>query len=167
MFGIEQTVHLPYGINSYAVLPQLPWLVPESYHMTLSTILLIMIFLILIGVIASWPRSPNQSHLYRYKACVSQEKKGMMNIVEHDTHGATIRLEHHELLLVMALVQEGRESFGCNTESGKAVDQLFSLANILVEEARRRDLKRPGTRQKIHLVAAPAPAAVKSASNAS
>ncbi|MBK6508011.1 MAG: hypothetical protein IPG06_00160 [Haliea sp.] len=147
-------------------MPQLPWLIPESHHMTLSTILLSMIILILIGAIASWPRRPNQSHVYRYQECVSKKEKGMMNIMEHDTHGATIRFEQHELLLVMALVQEGRESFGCNTESGKAVDQLFSLANILVEEARRRDLKRPGTRQKIHLVAAPAPAAVKSASNA-
>jgi hypothetical protein len=65
----------------------------------------------------------------------------------------------------MALVQEGRESFGCNTESGKALDELFSLANILVEEARRSSLKRPVTRQKIHLVAAPEPAPHKAASN--
>lgn len=134
--------------------------------MMLSAFLLIMIFLMLIGVIASWPPRPNQPHVYRNKESVSQEEKGMMNIMEHDTHGATIRLEQHELLLVMALVQEGRESFGCNTESGKALDQLFSLANILVEEARRRDLKLPGKRQKVHLVAPPAPAAVKSTSNA-
>ncbi len=81
----------------------------------------------------------------------------MMNILEHDTQGATIRFDQHELLLVMALVREGRESFGCNTKAGQAVDEAFNLANILVEDARRRDLKRPHVRQKIHLVAAPEP----------
>lgn len=81
----------------------------------------------------------------------------MMNILEHDSQGATIRFDQHELLLVMALVQEGRESFGCNSASGKAVDEALNLANLLVEDARRRGLKPPRARQKIHLVAAPEP----------
>ena len=78
-----------------------------------------------------------------------------MNILEHDAQGATIRLDQRELLLVMALVQEGRISFGCDTESGKALDQLFSTANLLVEEARRSGLKWTMQRQKISTVAPP------------
>ena len=49
-----------------------------------------------------------------------------MNILEHSAQGATIKLDQRELLLVMALIQEGRESFGCNTDTGIALDQLFS-----------------------------------------
>jgi len=78
-----------------------------------------------------------------------------MKILEHDGQGATIRLDQRELLLVMALVQEGRASFGCNTESGVALDQLFSSANVLVEEARRRNLKQSMRRQKISTVVPP------------
>jgi hypothetical protein len=134
--------------------------------MTLSTILLLMVFLILIGVIASWPYRPNQLHFYRYRQSVSHKQMGTMNILDHDTHSATIRFDQHELLLVMALVQEGSESFGCDTNSSKAVHEVFSKANILVESARRMDLKRPRTRQKIHLVAAPEPASGRVVSNA-
>lgn len=79
----------------------------------------------------------------------------MINILEHDTLGATIRFDQHELLLVMALVQEGQVSLGYNTGFVKAADEMFSLANILVEDARRRDLKRPRVRKKIHLVTEP------------
>ena len=60
-----------------------------------------------------------------------------MNLLEYTAKGATIALDQRELLLVMALIQEGRESFGCNTSSGKALDHLFSSANMLVEQARR------------------------------
>ena len=47
-----------------------------------------------------------------------------MKLLEHSAQGATIQLDQRELLLVMALVQEGRESFGCNTNSGRALDEL-------------------------------------------
>lgn len=60
-----------------------------------------------------------------------------MNLQKYSAVGATIQLDQRELLLVMALIQEGRESFGCNTNSGKALDHLFSSANMLVEQARR------------------------------
>ncbi len=89
----------------------------------------------------------------------------MMNIIEHNAQGATIRLDQRELLLVMALVQEGRQSFGCNTDTGKALDELFSSANILVEEARREALKKSMVRQKISLVATLENALHKDASN--
>ena len=79
-----------------------------------------------------------------------------MNILEHNGKGATIHLDQRELLMVMALVQEGRDSFECNGLSGKALDQLFSTANIMVEEARRNDLKKNMMQQKIGTVAAPA-----------
>ena len=65
-----------------------------------------------------------------------------MNIVEYSSQGATVQLNQRELLLVMALVQEGRESFGCNSASGKALDDLFSMANALVEVARRSNQSR-------------------------
>ena len=89
----------------------------------------------------------------------------MMNIVEHNDQGATIRLDQRELLLVMALVQEGRQSFGCNNDTGKALDELFSSANILVEEARRESLKKAMVRQKISLVATLQSALHRDASN--
>jgi len=70
-----------------------------------------------------------------------------MKLLEHSAQGASIQLDQRELLLVMALVQEGRESFGCNTNSGRALDELISQANVLVETARREDqlnrLERP------------------------
>jgi hypothetical protein len=76
-----------------------------------------------------------------------------MNILEHNGQGATIHLEQRDLLMVMALVQEGRDSFQCNGLSGKALDQLFSTANILVEEARRKDLRKNMLKQRVGKVA--------------
>jgi hypothetical protein len=105
------------------------------------------------------------THVRRSKNGFSQEEIDMMNIVEHNAQGATIRLDQRELLLVMALVQEGRQSFGCNTDTGKALDELFSSANILVEEARRETLKKSMVRQKISLVATLENALHKDASN--
>ena len=88
-----------------------------------------------------------------------------MNIIEHNAQGASIRLDQRELLLVMALIQEGRHSFGCNTDTGKALDELFSSANVLVEEARREVLKRTMVRQKMSMVAVLEGALHKDASN--
>ena len=88
-----------------------------------------------------------------------------MNILQHNAQGATIQLDQRELLLVMALIQEGRESFGCNTDTGKALDQFFSSANVLVEEARRKGLKKTMQQQKISTVAAPEPELQQDASN--
>jgi hypothetical protein len=78
-----------------------------------------------------------------------------MNILEHNGQGATIHLEQRDLLMVMALVQEGRDSFQCNGLSGQALDQLFSTANLLVEEARRTDLRKNMLKQKVGKVAEP------------
>jgi len=89
----------------------------------------------------------------------------MMKLLEHTGTSATIELGQRELLLVMALIQEGRESFGCNTETGKALDQFFCSANILVEETRRKQLRKPLLRQKISTVAAPQPTLHKDVSN--
>lgn len=79
----------------------------------------------------------------------------MMNLLEHDGHSATIQLGQRELLLVMALIQEGRESFGCDTDTGKALDQFFCSANLVVEEARRKNLSRSLMRQKVSAVVVP------------
>lgn len=79
----------------------------------------------------------------------------MINLLEHSAQGATIQLGQRELLLVMALIQEGRESFGCKTDIGEALDQFFSETNIQVEEARRRQLKKAMMRQKISVVTEP------------
>jgi hypothetical protein len=90
----------------------------------------------------------------------------MISLLEHNAQGATIHLGQRELLLVMALIQEGRESFGCNTETGKALDQFFCSANIQVEEARRKQLKKTMMRQKIKMVTEPTIAPRNGASTA-
>lgn len=76
----------------------------------------------------------------------------MISLLEHSAEGATIQLGQRELLLLMALIQEGRESFGCNTDTGEALDQFFCSTNIQVEEARRKQLKKALMRQKITAV---------------
>lgn len=78
-----------------------------------------------------------------------------MKIVNHDDKGATLHLDQRELLMVMALVQEGRDSFECEGETGSAIDQLFCTANVKVEEARRAALRSNMQTQKIGTVAAP------------
>jgi hypothetical protein len=88
-----------------------------------------------------------------------------MNILNHNAQGATVQLDQRELLLVMALIQEGRESFECNTDSGKALDKLFSSANVLVEQARRANLEKTMIQQKIRTVASPEPAMRNDAAN--
>jgi hypothetical protein len=142
--------------------------------MTLSNLLLILFIFLLLGARPARRNSWSKQDLYWYKDCLMQDENGWrqdgtgntakengnMNILEHTDQGAIIKLDQRELLLVMALVQEGRESFGCNTESGQALDELFSSANRLVEESRRRAVGKPVTRQKIHLVADPSCAQV-------
>jgi hypothetical protein len=90
----------------------------------------------------------------------------MINLLEHSAQGATIQLGQRELLLVMALIQEGRESFGCNTDTGEALDEFFSVTNVHVEEARRKVQKKAMMRQKIRLVIEPYTATRKGASTA-
>ncbi|MEZ5573876.1 MAG: hypothetical protein R3E64_17955 [Halioglobus sp.] len=82
----------------------------------------------------------------------------MKNIPDHSASAVTIGMDQGELLLVMALVQEGRQSFGCNTDAGRAVEALFCSAKVLVEYACRRNLTRPLMRQRIQQVATPEPA---------
>jgi len=77
-----------------------------------------------------------------------------MKILEHNGLGASIQLDQRELLMVMALIQEGRDSFECEGQTGLQLDQLFSSANLLVEQARRNDLKKHGMLQKVGKVAA-------------
>lgn len=89
----------------------------------------------------------------------------MKNLLEYSAQGATIRLDQRELLLVMALIQEGRESFGCSTISGKALDDLFSMANALVEVARRKHQYQGAVRQNSPRVVTLEPAVNKVASN--
>ncbi len=60
-----------------------------------------------------------------------------MNLVNHNAEGATIHLDPRELLMVMALVQEGRCSFECEGQTGSDLDRLFCAAVTRVQEARR------------------------------
>ncbi len=76
-----------------------------------------------------------------------------MKILEHNGLGASIHLDQRELLMVMALIQEGRDSFECEGQTGLQLDHLFSSANLLVEQARRSDLKKHGMLQKVTKVA--------------
>jgi len=102
----------------------------------------------------------------RSKHALRQEDKAMMNLLEYDGHGATIQLGQRELLLVMALIQEGRESFGCDTQTGKALDQFFCSVNVSVEETRRKSVLRTLMKQKIGPVPSPHPERHKDVSNA-
>ena len=65
-----------------------------------------------------------------------------MNLLNHNTKGATFHLDGRELLMVMALVQEGRDSFECDGDTGQALDEMFCSAVVLVEQARRCNQKK-------------------------
>ena len=60
-----------------------------------------------------------------------------MKLLDYDAEGATIHLQSRELLMVMALVQEGRCSFECDGHIGSALDELFSTAVARVISAAR------------------------------
>ena len=62
-----------------------------------------------------------------------------MNLLKHNAEGAVIQLDEWELLMMMALLQEGRVSFECDSPTGQALDELFSTAVILVGQARQSD----------------------------
>ncbi len=69
-----------------------------------------------------------------------------MQLLKHSAKNAIIKLDQRELLLLMALIEKGRDSFGCNTESAQALDDNFCLANLLVEWERRKNLETPISR---------------------
>ena len=64
-----------------------------------------------------------------------------MDLLNHNAEGATIHLDARELLMIMALIQEGRIAFECDSPTGLALDKLFSNAVVLVEEARKSRLQ--------------------------
>jgi hypothetical protein len=64
-----------------------------------------------------------------------------MNLLDHNAEGVTIHLDGMELLMIMALIQEGRISFQCDGPTGQALDDLFCAAVMLVEEARKTGQK--------------------------
>ena len=80
-----------------------------------------------------------------------------MNLLDHNAQGATFHLDQRELLMVMALVQEGRDSFECEGKTGRAIEQLFCSAVVMVEEARYMEMKKNGLLQKVGQVAEPQP----------
>jgi hypothetical protein len=51
-----------------------------------------------------------------------------MKMLEHSASGATLQFDERELLMLMALVQEGRISFECEGSTGQAIDDLVSGA---------------------------------------
>jgi hypothetical protein len=58
-----------------------------------------------------------------------------MKLLDYDARGATLHLNGRELLMMMALIQEGRDSFECKSETGSRLDDLFSRAVVLVAQA--------------------------------
>jgi hypothetical protein len=64
-----------------------------------------------------------------------------MKILDYSTKGATIHFGQHELLLIMALVQKGKDSPGCDNTISRRIDGQISLANLLIENKRREYLK--------------------------
>ena len=67
-----------------------------------------------------------------------------MKLLHHDAEGATLHLEARELLMMMALVQEGRDSFNCENATGQALDELVSRTVVLVNEKAREQAARVG-----------------------
>jgi hypothetical protein len=59
-----------------------------------------------------------------------------MKMLEHSARGATLQFDERELLMLMALVQEGRDSFECEGSTGQAIDNLVSTAVKQVMQAR-------------------------------
>ncbi len=133
--------------------------------MTFLTLVLILLLFLLIGIIVSLPRTRNQRRVHRYQVRSGHEKNEGMKLIEYSAEGCTIALDQRELLLVVALIQEGRDSFGCNTSSGKALDQLFSSASNLVDQARCGHHERDLVQQKICTVAEPTRSLQTAASN--
>ena len=70
---------------------------------------------------------------------IQLHKEDQMKLLHHDAKGATMHLDGKELLMMMALVQEGRESFECKSPTGQALDELVSRAVMLVNEKARKD----------------------------
>ena len=68
-----------------------------------------------------------------------------MYLLNHDARGATIHLDERELLMMMALLQEGRLSFECESTTGQALDDLISRAVMLVSNARKNGLHKFAT----------------------
>jgi hypothetical protein len=62
-----------------------------------------------------------------------------MMLLDHDAQGATVQLNGRELLVLMTLVQEGRDSFDCANKTGEALDELISTAVMLVAQAQCRN----------------------------
>jgi hypothetical protein len=63
-----------------------------------------------------------------------------MDLLYHNAKSATIQLDEQELLMITALIQEVRNSFGCDSSTDQALDELFTAAVgavVLVEEARK------------------------------
>jgi len=59
-----------------------------------------------------------------------------MNLMDYDAESATLNLDARELLMLMALVQEGRDSFECEEKTGAALDQLLcsAVASVLAAQ---------------------------------
>ena len=82
-----------------------------------------------------------------------------MDLLDHDGDGAIFHLNQRELLMLMALVQEGRDSFSCTAQTGRDLDSLFSRANALVETSRRQELSITSLRHRMGQVVPPETAA--------
>ena len=61
-----------------------------------------------------------------------------MKLVSHDAEGATRHLQETELQMVMALIQEGRLAFECDSPTGHALNELFKSAAKRVQRARTK-----------------------------
>ena len=60
-----------------------------------------------------------------------------MEILDHDSEGATIHLDMRELTAAMLLVQEGRAAINLWEPTGRSLDELFKEAVALVAGDRK------------------------------
>ena len=60
-----------------------------------------------------------------------------MQLIDHDADGATLRLDQKELLMMYALVQEGRIVFECDSPRGLAIEKCLQGAAMRIAKAQK------------------------------
>ena len=67
-----------------------------------------------------------------------------MDLLGYDGEGASLHLNQRELLMLMALVQEGRASFECQSLTGQQLDHLISTASVISQASSWLQYSRDG-----------------------
>ena len=60
-----------------------------------------------------------------------------MQLIDHDAEGAILRIDQKELLMMYALVQEGRIAFECDSPRGLAIEKGLQGAAMRIAKAQK------------------------------